>query len=209
MIGMNENTTIGTEDIKNNIARNIASGRKSLGLTQLQLAEKLNYSDKAVSKWERGEAVPDIYIMHELAVLFGTTVDSLIGAEPAPKVKRPIFSAKRNKVVISLLSVGLVWLVATVLYVILRWANVKEKVWLTFVYALPISSVVAIVFNALWGKRIITTVLVSVLIWSIALTVMLTFELSEIWLIFIVGVPLQILTIIWYFLKRNNAGKQV
>ena len=53
------------DDIKNNIAVNIAECRKRLNLTQAQLAEKLNYSDKAVSKWERAEAVPDIYIFSE------------------------------------------------------------------------------------------------------------------------------------------------
>ena len=70
------------DEIKINVANNIARYRKKLNMTQLQLAEKLNYSDKAVSKWERAEALPDIYVMHELAVMFGITLDELIGAAP-------------------------------------------------------------------------------------------------------------------------------
>ncbi len=195
------------EEIKSNIAKNISFHRKRLGLTQLQLAEKLNYSDKAVSKWERGEAAPDIYIMHELAKMFGVSVDELIGATPPrPQKEKRSFSLTsltRNKVVISLLSVGLCWLVATVLFVILQWSGVKWDNWLMFIYAMPASAIVGIVFNMLWGKRIGTTVLISLLIWTIALSVLLTFTIDRIWLIFIIGIPLQILTVIWYFLKRK------
>ena len=49
--------------------------RKKNNWTQAKLADKLNYSDKAISKWERAEAVPDIETLHALAELFGVTVD--------------------------------------------------------------------------------------------------------------------------------------
>ena len=62
-------------DIKENLANNIASHRKALKLTQAELAQKLNYSDKAVSKWERGEAVPDLVVLKQIADFFG--IDAL------------------------------------------------------------------------------------------------------------------------------------
>ena len=53
--------------LRNQIGSNIAAYRKQAGLTQAGLAEKLNYSDKAVSKWERGEGLPDVYILAQIA----------------------------------------------------------------------------------------------------------------------------------------------
>jgi transcriptional regulator with XRE-family HTH domain len=190
------------DEIKASVAKNITLHRKKLNLTQAQLAEKLNYSDKAISKWERAEAVPDVYILHEMAVLFGITVDELIGATPLrehnPKLQ------KHNHAVITLLSIGLVWLFATVVFVILDWCGVKGRLWLSFIYAIPVSAIVSIVFNGIWGKRLINTILVSVLIWTVAVSIYLTFSLTKTWLIYIVGIPLQILTILWYFLKKTN-----
>ena len=190
------------DDIKNNIAVNIAECRKRLNLTQAQLAEKLNYSDKAVSKWERAEAVPDIYILSELAKIFGTTVDELISSEPhLPEQKqKPVFFF--NKTIIALLSGVLVWVVATLCFVILEWCGVDFKNWLCFIYAIPATAIVEIVFNAIWGKRVGSILLVSALIWTLALSFFLTFPKTNIWLIFIICIPLQVLTILWLFLKR-------
>jgi len=196
------------DEIKISVAKNIAEYRKKHNLTQLQLAEKLNYSDKAVSKWERAEAVPDIYILRELAKLFGITVDELIGSSKPKKKKesRPgLTLSTRNRVIIVLLSVGLVWLVATLVFSILNWASLRWDNWLMFIYAIPVSTIVGIVFNMMWGKRITNTALVSVLIWTVALSIFLTFRAYDItlWLIFIIGIPLQVLTILWLFLKRK------
>lgn len=193
------------EDIKNNIAKNVSTHRKRLNLTQLQLAEKLNYSDKAVSKWERAEAVPDIYILSELAELFGVTVDDLIKPEVyIPPKKKGLPLTVRNKVVIALLSIGVVWLVATALFTILNWTSVPGRLWLAFIYAIPASAIVGIVFNVLWGKRIITNLLISMLIWTLALSFLLTFTQTDVWLVFIVCIPLQVLTILWFFLKNDK-----
>ena len=194
------------DEIKQNVAKNIAANRKKLNMTQLQLAEKLNYSDKAVSKWERGEAVPDIYIMKELADMFGITIDELIGskepAPPVPKEKKPPLSRK-NKVIITLLSAGLVWLVASIVFVALIWAGTDLRSWLAFIYAIPATAIVLIVFSSLWGNKIFTATFVSALIWTVALAVLLTFSLTNIWLIFVIGIPLQVLTILWFLLKRK------
>ena len=72
------------ENIKKNIKENLVKYRKNAGLTQAQLAEKLGYSDKTISKWEREEGVPDIYILKEIADLYGVTVNDLI--TPAPSL---------------------------------------------------------------------------------------------------------------------------
>lgn len=63
------------------IGRFIAERRKSNGLTQAQLAEKLNITDRAVSKWENGKSLPDSSIMLELCAELGITVNDLLSGE--------------------------------------------------------------------------------------------------------------------------------
>ena len=193
------------DEIKKNVAANITANRKRLNMTQLQLAEMLNYTDKAVSKWERGEAVPDVFVLKKMADIFGITVDELISS-PAEGIEEPQEQRKLtrgSKALIAVISAGLVWLVATVVFVALLWAGVN-KAWLSFVYALPLSAIVFTVFGRIWEKKWRTAIAASVLIWSMALAVHLTllaFREANLWLVFIVCIPLQILTVLWFVLR--------
>ena len=63
------------------IGKFIAECRKNAGLTQKQLAEKLNITDRAVSKWETGKALPDSSIMLELCLILKITVNDLLSGE--------------------------------------------------------------------------------------------------------------------------------
>ena len=95
------------EDVlKKNVSEKITFYRKAAGLTQLELAEKLNYSDKSVSKWERGDGLPDITVLTNMAELFGVSVDDFVSSAPP---KKPIKLTKKHTL-IPALSVGLVWL---------------------------------------------------------------------------------------------------
>ena len=49
------------------VSKNLSDLRKRNGLTQAELAEKLNYSDKAVSKWEKGESLPGVEVLYKLS----------------------------------------------------------------------------------------------------------------------------------------------
>lgn len=194
------------DELRKIVAKNITAYRKNAGLTQAQLAEKLNYSDKAVSKWERAEGLPDVYILKELARIFNTTVDDLISASPRPSTLQP--RPRINKIVLTLLSVGLVWLIATLAFAILHWTDTRFPAWHCFIYALPTTGVVLIVFSALWSKRKhLLAIANSFFVWSAALTVFLTILQSEGWLIFIVAIPLQALIILGPFIKNKKAAK--
>lgn len=186
------------KDLQAVIAGNLAAYRKAAGLTQLGLAEKLNYSDKAVSKWERAEGVPDIFILKQLADIYGVTVNDLITKKKA----RPFSGSKLRKIIITALSVLLVWVVATALFVLLSLFQVTApKLWLMFVYAVTASAIVALVFVKLWAKRRFCLIPVSLLIWSLAAALFLTFDIPNNWLFFIAGAPVQILAVVW-FLRR-------
>lgn len=63
------------------IGKYIAGKRKALGMTQKQLAEKLNMSDKAVSKWERGICLPDVSVYMELCEILGISINEFLAGE--------------------------------------------------------------------------------------------------------------------------------
>ena len=132
--------TMNDEKLKAVLGKNIASFRKQQRLTQAGLAEKLNYSDKAVSKWERGESVPDVLTLALLAEQCDITVNDLL-TDPnelpgnptsleatMTKVSEKALKRKANKNVILALSSTLVWFVALLCFVIFTILNVLSKV---------------------------------------------------------------------------------
>lgn len=200
------------KDIKPIIAKNIAALRQAAGMTQLEFSEKLNYSDKAVSKWERGESVPDVSVLLQIAELFGVTLNYLTEevhecptpAENAPP-KNP--NRKRNHGFITGIGILLVWLVATFCFVVLDISigGVRYH-WLAFVCAVPASMVVWLVFNSLWFNRHRNYLIISLLMWSAIATlylICLPFGYN-LWLIFLVGVPAQAVILFWSRLKYKS-----
>ena len=205
------------EDLKPIIAKNIIDLRRAADITQAQLAEKLNYSDKAVSKWERGEAIPSVTTLKEIADLFGVTVDYLISAEHETEnqIKREFSERqRRNHLIITLLSTTIVWLVATIIYVIISLSTEfrLSKAWLVFVFAVPVSCVITLVFNSIWGKKKRNFLIISLLLWtaliSFCLVLFLSLQKAYFWLVLAIGIPSQIMILLSSGLKfRRNRDK--
>ena len=173
--------------------------------SKIEFAEKLNYSDKAISKWERGESLPDIVVLKQIADMFGITVNDLIGETSHKKKLLSLKKLLKNKVLIMLLSVALVWLVATIAYVFLTMFDILPNyTWLAFIYALPVSFIVCMVFAGRWKLIIPLTVFESLFVWTLALSVCLSVNFSNIWLLFIIGFPLQVMIILWFFLQKRK-----
>ena len=194
------------EDLKNIVARNLAACRKEAGLTQLQLAERLNYSDKAISKWERGDSLPDLTVLSELACLYGVTLDYLV-AEHADK--RPVLYGKlkkRTHIFVTVMSSLLVWFIATLLFSLLYLFQTQaEGQWLLFIWALPVNGILLVVFAGIWGNRVLRTLAVSFLVWTTALALFFTLPMQNAWLVFVVAAPLQVLAVFWFFLRAQKA----
>ena len=187
------------DELKQIIAENILFYRRELNLKQADLAEKLNYSDKAVSKWERGEACPDVATLAQLAKIFNVTVDDLITDRKKIKKVKPL---------VALLSAGLVWLIATAVYVIMNMILPLPKSWLAFIYAVPVCAIVLLVLFAIWGQKLIVLIAESVIMWSIALCIFLTIPASPTnYYIFFLPIPLQILAVLWYELRIKRKTK--
>ena len=186
------------ENLEIIIANNIAKNRKLAKLTQSELGEKLNFSDKSVSKWEKGESLPDIVTLKKMCDIFGVTLNDLTQKETFTKPKQK--SSKH--LLITMLSSGLVWLVATTIFVFLLLLTSLPKIWLCFIYALPVMSIVLIVFSCLWAKYIWQFLASTLLIWTFLVSLCLS--IKNIWYILLIGVPLQVLLIMLFFLKKKT-----
>lgn len=188
------------------IGKNIARLRKMANMTQMELAEQLNYSDKSVSKWEQGNGIPDLRILVQISQIYGVTLDDLVH-EHAEKPVVPGKTKRNQRLITIILASGLCWLVAVIGFVLVgifapefgyQWG------WLAFVYAIPANAIVVLVFSCVWRYKIVRIVSISVLVWSLIASIYLTALPYNPWLLFLIGVPLQILAL-FFFVWRKGA----
>lgn len=206
------------DKIKKQIGANIAAYRKHLGLTQAGLAEKLNYSDKAVSKWERGESVPDVLILCQLAELFQITVNELVeDPDKLPensgsriekvvgKVAEKTLKRKADKRIILGLSSVLVWFIALLTFVTLSFFDLP-KIWLVFIYAIPINAIVLLSLRSAWHDFRRNQLLISAIVWggllSLYMSLLVFAGLNNLRL-FLLGIPSQAAIFLWFRLYRK------
>lgn len=197
------------EQIKKAIAKNISELRKEFGYTQLELAEKLNYSDKSISKWERAEAIPDVIILKEIADLFGVSLDYMVELEHAPKTisKLNIRRKIHNRAFITGMCIIVVWLLATLAFVVLDITIGEIKLhWLSFVYSVPLTMIVWLIFNSIWFNKRRNFLIVSFLMWTSLLAIFISLLLFGIntWKILTLGIPGQVIILMWSRLKSKK-----
>jgi transcriptional regulator with XRE-family HTH domain len=205
------------DKLKRRIGGNIAAYRKRLGWTQAELAEKLNYSDKAVSKWERGESIPDVLTMAGMAEKLGTTVNDLL-ADPNAlpeqtgavqqtmgKVVQKTLKRKANKNIILALSSILVWFVALFLYVVLSTFDVPNS-WLAFFCAVPADAIVMLSLRSAWHDFRWNRILISTIMWGTLLSVYMILKVLwnfDTWKFFLLGIPGQAAILLWFKMFRK------
>ncbi len=194
----------GMEKINSIIAFNLTYLRKKSGLKQSDIAKKLNYSDKMISKWEKGDIVPSVENLCALCDIYGVSLDAMVrgkieeaDAIEATNKKRN----KNNKIIITLLAVSVVWILATIFFVYATHSTSIKNEWLAFVYAVPASCVVTLIFNSIWGKPQLNYIIISIFIWTTITCFYLTFLKHNLFALYFIGIPAQISVILWSKLK--------
>jgi len=198
------------------LAKNLVYYRKEAGLTQLELAEEFNYSDKSVSKWERGEGFPDVFVLKSLADFYGITVDDLYSSERKKIVTQNHSLSKQ--VFIKVLSILTGWTVTIVTFFFLNifLDEVAFRSWILFIYGALITGILLLIFDFIYRHRFLRMVDTSIIIWVGALSIFLTLisvtnvNPLNMALIFIVAIPLQVLDIVWFLFGtyKRKAGRQ-
>ena len=215
------------EELKLCVGSNIARLRRERGLTQAELAERINYSDKAVSKWERAESLPDVLTLLNLAEQLGTDLNTLTGCapeipepepmpepapepepepvpEPEPAVKKLARRYTADKTVIQKLSSILVWVVALFLYMVLDAFGVKN-LWLLFVVAVPVNAIVLLSLRSAWKLYGWNRILISIIMWGFLLTIyllLLVVGKVNVWKILPMGLLGQAAILLWFKMFR-------
>ena len=207
------------EKLKSQIGANIAAHRKRCGMTQAGLAEKLNYSDKAVSKWERGESVPDIITLMQLAERFEISITELledpnkIPDDADGKMQQVVekhLKRKADKNIILGLSSLLVWFVALFIYVVVSSFDIPNG-WLPFFYAIPANAIVKLSLRSAWHDFRWNRAYISVIVWGVLLSFyvsMWVFFGLNVWRVFLLGIPGQAAILLWFRMFRPAREKE-
>ena len=209
------------EELKNRVGSGIARLRRERGLTQAELAERINYSDKAVSKWERGESLPDVLTLMNLAQILETDLNTLTGCgaqealpevpeEPEITEKLPPKRRRADRSAVQKLSSVLVWVVALFLYMVLEAFEVPH-LWLLFVLAVPANAIVLLSLRSAWKIYGWNRVLISVIMWGFLLVIYLLLWLVghvNVWKILLMGILGQTAIGLWFKMFRpTEEGK--
>ena len=183
------------DDVRGALAANLAELRKEENLTQAEFAAQFNYSDKAVSKWERGDSLPDVVMLKTIADLYGLRVDDLLtdGGVAAARAEAAESGGEKQHDAFLMPKV----LIAAM------WVSIGKMYWMAFVWAVPVSFAVAFLFSRHWeGETTLQCVFASLFVWSTITAFYFQYLEYNIWAAFFVGVPVQIALILGAKLHR-------
>lgn len=197
-------------DLKLVVASNLIKLRQEAGMTQSELGEKLNYSDKTVSKWERGESIPDAFVLLRLAEIYGTTVDALLSeAEPwMDPVEKQCLQEKQaaprfSSTVVTLVAIMGIWTMAVAMFVII-WMAADVLLWQIFASAVPISLITLLVLNSVWNKGRHNLIIVMLLVACIVALVYLFLLPLNPWQLFLILAPAEIVVVLSFHIRKKH-----
>lgn len=192
------------DERKATLASNLIRLRLAAGMTQAELGEKLNYSDKTISKWERGDVTTDVFVLTQIAEIFGVDVAYLL--RPHSEIEPVIYNKKQSLTystgMITLVAIVSIWTLALLIFISL-WIY-GLVVWLVFIYAVPVSLVTLLVLHSIWqhGKR--NRYIIAALVVSVILTVYLTFLSQNPWQLFLLVAPSLLLVFLGSRIRKSQ-----
>jgi transcriptional regulator with XRE-family HTH domain len=198
------------DELKLVVASNLIKLRQQAGMTQAELGEKLNYSDKTVSKWERGESIPDAYVLTQLANLYGLTVDALLhtddgwhapedGPHAAQDGDAPTFRSN----VVTMVAIAGIWTAAIILFVVL-WLALDKLVWIVYPSAMPVTLITLLVLNSVWNQGRHNMIIVMALVASIIVLIYLVLLSLHPWQIFLILLPAELIVVLSFHICHHD-----
>ena len=191
------------DERKATIASNLIRLRLAAGMTQAEVGEKLNYSDKTISKWERGEVTTDVFVLMEIAALFDVSVDYLLKphAEIEPIVYNKPSEPHYNTRAITAIAVLGVWTLAFLVFLVLWWSG--YVMWLLPVFAVPVSLVVLLVLQSVFHKGHGNRYIIAAIAVSLVTALYLTFLRNNPWQIFLLLIPISAIVFLAFRIKNR------
>ena len=202
------------DELKLVVASNLIKLRQKAGMTQAELGEKLNYSDKTVSKWERGESIPDAFNLLRLAEIYGLTVDDLLHdatamwqdpveqAKAEQRANAPTFSSG----MVTLVAIVGIWTMAVIMFVVF-WLALDSVQWLIFASAVPVSLITLLVLNSVWNKGRHNMIIIMLLV-AATVALLYLFLLSwQPWQLFLILIPAELLIFLCFRIRHRDRRK--
>ena len=187
------------------IAQNLIKLRKQNHLTQSEFAEKLNYSDNTISRWEHAEITPSVETLEQISNLFNVKIEALLqenGLETQKAESKNYLT--RVRVTTNILAATIVWFVALLCFFFVQ-TFAKTSLWTLFVWAVPASCLVVLLLTLKWSPKVFKFVFSSVLVWSFCTALYLQFLAHNLYLLFIFGIPIQVALAVWFFVRKKRS----
>ena len=191
----------GMENVREIIVKNLIDLRKKNKLTQLELGRKINYSDKAISRWEKGEVLPDIEVLDLIANVYGVKIEYFF-SEHLPKEEKLVL--RRKQLAVDSMGICIVWTLFIVAYLYLT-LNLGVNFWQAFIWPVPVSIFALMVSWRNIEKPVWLNILLnSLFTWTLITCIYLQLISYNIWLLFIVGIPVQATIITSVIVKASD-----
>ena len=194
------------KNIREIVSQNITNLRKNNGLTQVELAKKINFSDKAISRWEKGEVMPDVETIQKLSEVFNVSVSAIL--ENQECVNEQKVNSVRQEILSQIFLICEIWIIIPVIYAYL---NISKglNVWQIFVWGIPTTALFLMFQNRKKEKNVLKFVYGTLFVWSFITCLFLQMLASQPWYFFLLGVPIQGVLIVRYLFnyKRKKVIK--
>lgn len=194
-------------NVKETVRANLVKLRKEHKWTQMELAEKIGYSDKAISRWETGEVNPDIETLDKLAELYGVDISVLFSEYDTKEYKAKTFKETQlgRKIAVWILMIVALWYLGLMVFIYNSTFQIVEtRTWMIFIWLFPVTFALCYVLNAKWGNTVLGIIFTSCLCWSLLTAVYLQFLDYNVYLLFISGVPIQIAILLLAYMRRKG-----
>lgn len=193
------------EEVKLAVASNLIKLRTDAGMTQAELGEMLNYSDKTVSKWERAEALPDVIVLKQIGEIFHVSVDSLLDShdkwEQLQIQNDELAGSKYNYSAITIVAIAGIWTLAVLIFSIF-WV-LGSLQWSIFAYAIPVSLITLLVLNSIWYEGKHNIYIVAALVFSIIAIIYVAMIEYQPWQLFIVLIPAELVVFLSFKIRKK------
>lgn len=197
------------ENVKEIVSHNLIRLRKEHGFTQAELAKQINYSDKAISRWETGDVAPDLETVYALSEVFGVPVSEIIERPAAGKASdRAAPSALGQKILSQIFLTCEIWFILCVVFVYFRITR-QTSIWQIFVWGVPATALLLWFANRKSQINLLLFVCATVFVWSFLACVYLLLLAANPWYLFFIGLPLQGLLIVRYIFNYKQNLKRI
>lgn len=200
------------------VGKNLANLRKTKGLTQTELASLIHYSDKSISKWELGYALPSVDILMDFCSFYGVSLDYLVSEKSEEEAKEALTPKDQkgdpNRPIIMGMTVMVAIIIAMCVffssYFIPMGGTPSRVYWSVYLWMIPCTLfLLTMETHFFYHSGLWVTILLSGAMWSLILDFAIYFQFfkdppESIWYILLVGIPLQVIFILAKNIKKRS-----